>query len=73
MNQKHQPKMYHANININLMVKNVIQIKIRITINIDVSAKFRKNIMCAKKIIFRNLVLVFGKMVSFQEVLLLIQ
>ena len=65
--------MYHANININLMVKNVIQIKIRITINIDVSAKFRKNIMCAKKIIFRNLVLVFGKMVSFQEVLLLIQ
>ena len=65
--------MYHANININLMVKNVIQIKITITINIDVSAKFRKNIMCAKKIIFRNLVLVFGKMVSFQEVLLLIQ
>ena len=65
--------MYHANINVNLMVKNVIQIKIRISINIDVSAKFRKNIMCAKKIMFRNLVLVFGKMVSFQEVLLLIQ
>ena len=39
MNQKHQQNLYHANENVNLMGKNVTQIKIRTTINVDVSAK----------------------------------
>ena len=36
MNQKHQ-KAYRANVNVNLMVGNVIQIKCGITINFEVS------------------------------------
>ena len=39
MNQKIN-KTYDANVNVNLMVKNVIQIKFEITVNIDVNAKF---------------------------------
>ena len=39
MNQKIN-KTYDANVNVNLMVKNVIQIKFEITITIDVNAKF---------------------------------
>ena len=31
--------MYHANVNVNLMVENVTQIKSRITINVGVSVK----------------------------------
>ena len=31
--------MYHANVNDNLMVKNVIQMKIEIKINVDEGAK----------------------------------
>ena len=31
--------MYHGNVNVNLMVENVTQIKSRITINVGVSAK----------------------------------
>ena len=34
------------------MVETVIQVKIGITINVDVSAKIRQKIMCGKKIIF---------------------
>ena len=41
--------MYHANVNVNLMVENVIQLKSGITINIDTSAK---KIIYVKKIIF---------------------
>ena len=33
------PKHYHANLNINLMVENVIQIKNGIMINVNVSVK----------------------------------
>ena len=39
--------MYHANVNVNLMVENVIQIKSGITINVHASAK---NIIYVKKI-----------------------
>ena len=39
MNRKHEQSIYHANVNINLMVENLIQIKTVIAINADVSAK----------------------------------
>ena len=41
--------MYHVNVNVDLMVKNVIQIKSGITINVDKSVK---DIIYVKKIIF---------------------
>ena len=46
------------------MVKNEIQINSGITINVDVSAKIKKNIMCAKKIIFAILVHALAKMIN---------
>ena len=39
MNQKHYQATYHVNVNISLIVKNVIQIKKIILINVSVSAK----------------------------------
>ena len=56
--------MDHANVNVNLMVENVIKIKSEITINIGVSAKNQKNVICAKKIIFGILLHVVVKMVN---------
>ena len=50
MNQKFLQSMYHASVNIILMVENVTQIKNRTTINVDVSVKT----MCAKNILFWN-------------------
>ena len=47
--------MYHANVNVNLIVENVIQINGGITINVDVSVKI---IIFVKKIIFGILQLV---------------
>ena len=49
MNQKFQQKIYHANVNANLMEENVIQIKSEITVNVDASVK---NIIYVRKIIF---------------------
>ena len=37
MNQQYQQIIYHANANVKLLVKNVIQIKSGITINLDAS------------------------------------
>ena len=34
-------KYYHENVNVNLMIENVIQIKCGITINIDMSVKIQ--------------------------------
>ena len=56
--------MYHVNVNVNLMVENVTQIKSRTTINIGVGVKFQKNDMCVKKIVFSILVLVPVKIVN---------
>ena len=56
--------MDHANVNVNLMVENVIKIKSEITINIGVSTKSQKNVICAKKIIFGILLHVVVKMVN---------
>ena len=39
MNQKYLQNIYHANVNVNLMVENLIQIKSGITINVNVSVK----------------------------------
>ena len=39
MNRKYQQSINHANVNLDLMVENVIQIKTGIKINIDVSLK----------------------------------
>ena len=58
MNQKHQQNMYHANVKVNLIGENVIQINGPITINVDVSAKI---IIYVKKIIFGILQLVVRK------------
>ena len=41
--------MYHANVNVNLMEENVIQINGEKTVNVDVSVKY---IIYVKKIIF---------------------
>ena len=49
MNRKHKQSIYHANVNVDLMEKNVIQINGGIMINVDVSVK---NIMYVKRIIF---------------------
>ena len=58
MNQK-QPTIYHANINVNLMEQNVIQINGEITINVDVSVR---NIIYVKKIMYGILLHVIVKM-----------
>ena len=39
MNRKYQQSINHANVNLDLMVGNVMQIKTGIKINIDVSLK----------------------------------
>ena len=54
------------------MVETVIQVKIGITINVDVSAKIRQKIMCGKKIIFGIAVHVM-KMRNIQKVLTMSQ
>ena len=58
------------NVNVNLMIDNVIQIKSRITISVRASAK---NIIYVKRIIFRILLHVVAKMINIYQVLLLIQ
>ena len=72
MNQKHCKNKYHANLNVNLIVKNVIQIKFGITKNVDGSAKIQEE-MCSKKAIFGIVLHTGVKMVDMQEVLLTIQ
>ena len=52
MNQNHKKNIYHANVNVNLMVENVIQIKSGLKKNVDVSVK---NILYVKNIIFGTL------------------
>ena len=52
MNQRNLQSIHHGNVNVNLMLESVIQIKSTIKTNIDVSVKILKNIMCTKLIIF---------------------
>ena len=58
MNQKYQQSIFHANLNVNLMEQNVIQIDCGITINIDMSVK---TFMYVKKIMFGILLHVIVK------------
>ena len=58
--------------NVNLTVKNVIQIKFGIMINVDVSAKIQEK-MSSKKGIFGILLYVLVKMAGMQKILLMIQ
>ena len=53
--------MYHAIVNVNLMVESVIQIKRGIMINVDTNVK---NIIYVKKIIFGILLHVVAKTVN---------
>ena len=48
MNQKHWQNVYH--VTVDLMVENVIHIKSRTTINVDVGEKIQESIMFVKKI-----------------------
>ena len=74
MNQNHSQNLYHANLNANLMVENVIQIKSRIMINVNVSAKIQKDIMPANyQIIFGIQEHVLVKMVNIQKLILIIK
>ena len=66
---KNKQTIYHANVNVNLMEQNVIQISGGITINIYVSVK---NIY-VKKNMFGILVYVFVKMENIEQVLWMIQ
>ena len=52
MNQQHKKNIYHANVNVNLMVENVIQIKSGLMRNVEVSVKI---ILYVKNIIFGTL------------------
>ena len=58
--------------NINLIVKNLTQIKNGITIIVGVSVKIRNNIVSTKKITFEIQQHVFAKMVNIKEVSLTI-
>ena len=55
--------MYYTNVNVNLMVENVIQIKSGIT-NVYVRVKIWKNIMCGKNIKFVIVLHVVAKIVN---------
>ena len=46
------------------MIKNVIQIKSGIKINVGASVKIQKNIVCARKVIFEILLHVVVKMIN---------
>ena len=52
------------NVNVNLKVENVIRIKSRIMINVDVGAKTQTNIVHAKSIIPRILLHAIVKMLN---------
>ena len=62
MNQKHQQSIYHANVNLNLIVVEIlIQIENGTMINVNVS---ERNIMCTKKIIFGILLHAVATMIN---------
>ena len=64
MDQKQQQNIYHVNLNANLMVGNIIQIRSGTAINADENEKIQKNIMRTKKIIFGILINAVAEMVN---------
>ena len=73
MIKKQEQNIFYANVNVNLMVENVIQVKIGITINAIEGVKIQENIMYGKKIIFGILIHVLVKIVNIKDVSLVIQ
>ena len=63
MDQKQQQNIYHVNLNANLMVGNIIQIRSGTAINADENEKIQ-NIMRTKKIIFGILINAVAEMVN---------
>ena len=61
--------MYHANANVNLMTKNIIQRKFVIAINANASAKIQLK-MCAIKSILGFLLNILVEMLDMQKSLL---
>ena len=55
---------HYANVNVSLISENATQIKSGAAINVDVSAKIQKNIMCLKNIIFAIVLSVVVKVVN---------
>ena len=64
MNQKHYQNINNANVNVNLMVGNVIQIKSGTTRNVMWVAKIWEKFMWTKNFIFGFLENVLLKMVN---------
>ena len=62
--------MYHANVNLDLMKRNVVHINGGIKINVYVSVE---NVIYIKKIIFRILIQVVVKMENIYQVVWMIQ
>ena len=56
--------IYYVNVNVSLMVGNVTKIKSGIAINVGVSAKIKKKIMCRKEIISGILLHILVKTVN---------
>ena len=54
----------YTDVNVNLAIENVTQIKIGIMINVDVSANIQKNMMYVKKIIYGILAHLFMKLLN---------
>ena len=52
MNKKHLQSIYHANVNVNLTIENVIQIKSEIMTNVAANVKIQENIVCKKDYIW---------------------
>ena len=52
MNRKLSQSIYNANVNVNLMKKNIIQISGEIMINVNANVK---NVICVKKNMFEIL------------------
>ena len=69
MNQKYLKSMYHGKVNVNSTVRNVAWIKSGIMINVSMNIKIWQNVMCAKKVIFENLLQAVAKMEDMQEVI----
>ena len=70
MNRKLLQCIYHVNVNVNLMEKDVIQINGGIMINVNVTLK---NVIYVKKIMFGIPLHIAVKMETFYQVLWLIQ
>ena len=63
MNKKYQQNIYHGSMDVSLNVENVAPIKSWIMVNVGVSVKILKIIICMKKIIFGILQHLVVKMV----------